>query len=86
MILTILTYVVVTYIGVAALLAMLFGFSVWRLGGFQSFADYANKIGRRADDNKVTSTKVQWLMVLIVTCWPIIFVVAKDVKRIRSGS
>ena len=86
MIVTILTYALATYIGVAALLAMLFGFAVWRSGGFQGFADLANKIGKRATENQITSTKVQWMMVFLVVCWPMILWAAKDVKRLTSRS
>jgi hypothetical protein len=67
---TILTYALVGYLGVAALLFIMFIVGTVGLGGFQQYADAANVI---ADDDKpFTANKVQWYFVLVPLLWPLV--------------
>ena len=76
-----------TYILGALFFGVLFGSTAWKLGGFQAYADAANKIGGK---DMATSNMVQWYVVLFTLLWPLgIGYVALMVwisKRVNNGN
>lgn len=59
--------VVATYIMGVLFFAIVFGFTAWKLGGFQAYAEAANKVGGK---DIATSNIVQWYVVLFTLLWP----------------
>jgi len=56
----------------------LFAFAVYKIGGFQAYADAGNELAGR---NKYTSTRVQWGLVFLTVFWPVsIYLLAKKVR------
>lgn len=57
-----------TYIAGALFFAIIFGFVTWKLGGFNGYAETANRLGGR---DLATSNIVQWYVVLFTLLWPL---------------
>lgn len=67
----ILTTLLWTYIGVAALLMTIFILALIRIGGFAGYAELANKM---FGEKRYTETNVQWFMFFIVLGWPLLVI------------
>jgi hypothetical protein len=76
MIVTILSYAFIVWLGVAALLALIIGFSVWRLGGWTDFADAVNILDEE-NERPVGSIEIQWIVAALVIFWPFLVILFK---------
>lgn len=71
--------ILATYILGVVLIGGLWGIVMWRTGGFQGFADLANKLtGLKV---KYTSTEVQWYTVIITLAWPVLILLFLGLRR-----
>lgn len=70
--------VVAVYVIGVVIFTGLFAFAVFKLGGFDQYAEAGNQLAGR---EKYTGLRVQWALVLLTLLWPVsIYLLVKKAK------